>query len=206
MLLPNDGRVGPSGYRAGRSVPSVTLRRSGPSVALAGWATPEGGQEERMTGLAMTRRRLLTALLLAPPALAACSSPRSAQAEAPDPLVALADGGARRRGACRGRASPLRRTSPGASRRCVTRVPRTPRRWRRRWRNRRRRRRERRPRPSPQPRRARPGHACGTAHGGGRGGRRGGEGRDDGGRAPGRARRVGSRVLLGVRGGVGVTG
>ncbi|MBA3908051.1 MAG: hypothetical protein H0X35_15435, partial [Pseudonocardiales bacterium] len=43
-----------------------------------------------MTALAMTRRRLLTALLLAPPALAACSVARSAQADAPDPLVALA--------------------------------------------------------------------------------------------------------------------
>ncbi len=43
-----------------------------------------------MTGLAMTRRKLLTALLLAPPALAACSTARSVQATAPDPLIALA--------------------------------------------------------------------------------------------------------------------
>ena len=38
----------------------------------------------------MTRRALLAALLLGPP-LAACAPPRSAQAQAPDPLVALAD-------------------------------------------------------------------------------------------------------------------
>ena len=38
----------------------------------------------------MTRRALLAALLLGP-ALAACAPPRSAQAQAPDPLIALAD-------------------------------------------------------------------------------------------------------------------
>lgn len=42
-----------------------------------------------MTGQAMTRRRLLTAALLTP-ALAACAPPRPTQAQAPDPLVALA--------------------------------------------------------------------------------------------------------------------
>ena len=44
-----------------------------------------------MTGRAMPRRRLLTALLLVPPALAACAPSRSAQADGPDPLVALAE-------------------------------------------------------------------------------------------------------------------
>jgi hypothetical protein len=39
---------------------------------------------------ALTRRALLSALLLVPPALAACAPSRSAQAEAPDPLIALA--------------------------------------------------------------------------------------------------------------------
>lgn len=43
-----------------------------------------------MTGQAMTRRRLLTAMLLAPPALVACAPARSAQGSAPDPLIALA--------------------------------------------------------------------------------------------------------------------
>lgn len=38
----------------------------------------------------MTRRALLAVLLLGPP-LAACAPARSAQAQAPDPLVALAD-------------------------------------------------------------------------------------------------------------------
>jgi hypothetical protein len=37
----------------------------------------------------MTRRALLAVMLLGPP-LAACAPPRSAQAQAPDPLVALA--------------------------------------------------------------------------------------------------------------------
>jgi len=39
---------------------------------------------------ALTRRSLLVALLLAPPAVAGCAPSRSTQAEAPDPLVALA--------------------------------------------------------------------------------------------------------------------
>jgi hypothetical protein len=39
---------------------------------------------------ALTRRGLLAALLLVPPALAACAPTRPAQAEAPDPLIALA--------------------------------------------------------------------------------------------------------------------
>jgi hypothetical protein len=43
-----------------------------------------------MAGQAMTRRRLLTAMLLAPPALVACAPARSAQGSAPDPLSALA--------------------------------------------------------------------------------------------------------------------
>ncbi len=38
----------------------------------------------------MTRRRLLTAMLLAPPALVACAPARPAQGDAPDPLIALA--------------------------------------------------------------------------------------------------------------------
>lgn len=43
-----------------------------------------------MTGQAMTRRRLLTVLLLAPPAMTACTPARSAQGNGPDPLIALA--------------------------------------------------------------------------------------------------------------------
>jgi hypothetical protein len=43
-----------------------------------------------MTGQAMTRRRLLTAMVLAPPALVACAPARSAEGSAPDPLSALA--------------------------------------------------------------------------------------------------------------------
>jgi hypothetical protein len=48
------------------------------------------GQVGPMSGPRLTRRALLAVALLGPP-LAACAPARSTQAQAPDPLVALAD-------------------------------------------------------------------------------------------------------------------
>ena len=154
-----------------------------------------------MTGLAMTRRKLLTALLLAPPALAACSTARSVQATAPDPLIALA-AAARSDAALAaaviaatpslaGRVAPLRdaRTAHAAALEAgvAQQAGATT---------------------TPQSLDARafrkPRHTGFAAHGrrGGRG--RGGEGRDDRRRAPRGPRRVRGRVLHDLRGGVGV--